>query len=86
MSACLVPQSCLALCIPMDCRPLGSSLHGILQARILERVAMPSSRDFPNPGIKLLHWEHRVLATGPPGKSLGFGSFFAVKWDKDIPF
>ena len=35
MSACLVPQSCPALCILMDCRPLGSSLHGILQARIL---------------------------------------------------
>ena len=29
---------------PMDCSPLGSSLHGILQERILERVAMPSSR------------------------------------------
>ena len=29
---------------PMDCSPLGSSLHGILQKRILERVAMPSSR------------------------------------------
>ena len=29
---------------PMDCSPPGSSVHGILQARILERVAMPSSR------------------------------------------
>ena len=31
------------LCDPMDCSPLGSSVHGILQARILEGVAMPSS-------------------------------------------
>ena len=31
-------------CDPMDCSPLGSSVHGILQARILECVAMPSSR------------------------------------------
>ena len=37
-------QSCLTLCDPMNCSPPGSSVHGILQARILERVAMPSSR------------------------------------------
>ena len=41
---CLVAQSCLTLCIPLDCSPPGSSVHGILQARILEWVAMPSSR------------------------------------------
>ena len=33
-------QSCLPLCDPMDCNPPGSSLHGILQARILELVAI----------------------------------------------
>ena len=32
------------LCNPIDCRPWGSSVHGIFQARILEWVAMPSSR------------------------------------------
>ena len=37
-------QSCPALCGPTDCSPLGSSVHGILQARVLEWVAMPSSR------------------------------------------
>ena len=37
-------QSCLTLCDPMDCSPPGSSIHGILQARILEWVAMPFSR------------------------------------------
>ena len=38
------PQSCLTLCDPMDCRPPGFSVYGILQARILEWVALPSSR------------------------------------------
>ena len=37
-------ESCLILCDPMDCSPPGSSVHGILQARILEWVAMPSSK------------------------------------------
>ena len=37
-------QSCPTLCDPMDCSPPGASVHGILQARILEWVAMSSSR------------------------------------------
>ena len=37
-------QSPLTLCDPMDCSPPSSSVHRILQARILEWVAMPSSR------------------------------------------
>ena len=37
-------QSCLTLCDPVDCSPLGSSVHGILQARILEWVAISFSR------------------------------------------
>ena len=37
-------QLCLNLCSPMECNPPDSSVHGILQARILEWVAMPSSR------------------------------------------
>ena len=41
---CLVAQSCLTLCDAMGCSPPGSSVHGILQARILEWIAMPSSR------------------------------------------
>ena len=35
-------QSCLTLCDPLDCSPSGSSVHGILQARILEWVAISS--------------------------------------------
>ena len=38
-------QSCLTLCDPMDCSPPGSSVHGILQARTQDWVAMPSSRE-----------------------------------------
>ena len=40
----LVAQSCPTLCDPMDCSPPGSSVHGILQARILEWVAISFSR------------------------------------------
>ena len=40
----LVAQSCLTLCNPMDCSPPGSSVYGISQARIQERVAIPFSR------------------------------------------
>ena len=40
----LVTQSCLTLCDPIDCSPPGLSVHGILQARILEWVAISSSR------------------------------------------
>ena len=36
----------------MNCGPLGSSVHGILQARILEWVAVPSPGDLPDPGIE----------------------------------
>ena len=37
-------QSCPTLCDPMNCSPPGSSVHEILQARILEWVATPCSR------------------------------------------
>ena len=37
-------QSCLTLCDPVECNPPGSSVHGILQARILEWVAVLYSR------------------------------------------
>ena len=41
---CSVTQLCLTLCDPVDCSPPASSVHGILQARILEWVAISSSR------------------------------------------
>ena len=42
-----VTQSCLILCDPID-----YTVHGILQARILDWVALPSLGDPPNPGIE----------------------------------
>ena len=42
-------QSCLTLCHSIDCNPPGSFVHGILQARMLEWVAMPSSRGSSRP-------------------------------------
>ena len=42
-------HSCPTLCNPMDCKPPGSSVYGVLQARILEWVAMPSSRGSSQP-------------------------------------
>ena len=48
----LVTQSCPALYNPLDCSLPESSVHGIPQARILEWVAFPFSRNLPNPGIK----------------------------------
>ena len=46
---CLVAQLCLTLCDPMDYSPPGFSVHGIFQSKILERVAMPSSRGSSQP-------------------------------------
>ena len=47
-----VAQLCLTLCDPVDCSPPGSSIHGILQARILEWVAISFSRGSSRPGIE----------------------------------
>ena len=47
--AVLVAQLCPTLCVPMDCSPPGSSGHGILQARILEWVAISFSRGSSQP-------------------------------------
>ena len=45
----LVAQLCLSLCSPMDCTPPGSSVHGILQARILEWIAISFCRRLSGP-------------------------------------
>ena len=55
-------QSGPTLCDPMDCSLPGSSVHGILQARILEWVALPFSRGSSCQGsnphlLHLLHWQ-----------------------------
>ena len=43
----LAAQSCPTFCDPVECSPRGSSLHGILQARIVDWVAIFFSRDLP---------------------------------------
>ena len=45
----LVAQLCLTLCHPVDCSPPGSSVHGILQARLVEWVAIHFSRGSSRP-------------------------------------
>ena len=66
-------QLCLTLCDPMEYSPPGSSVHGILQARILESIAMPFSRGSSQPGGRtriscLLRWQAGSLPLAPPGK------------------
>ena len=45
-------QSCPTLCDAMNCSPPSSSVHGILQARILEWVGMPPPGNLPDSGIQ----------------------------------
>ena len=66
-------RSCLTLCNPMDCSLLGSSVHGILQGRILEWVGMPFSRGSSQPRDWtripcLLPWQVGSSPLAPPGK------------------
>ena len=66
-----VAQSCPTLCDPVDCSPPGSSVHGILQARILEWVAISFSRDLPDSGIepRSSALEADALTSEPPGET-----------------
>ena len=68
-----VAQLCLTVCDPTD-----YTVHGILQARILEWVAFPSPGDLPDPGIELRSPTLQVdsLPAEPPGKpkNTGVGS------------
>ena len=69
----LVAQSCLTICDPMDCSLPGSSVRGILQARILKWVAMPSSR--PRDQTWVSHngrWIYNLWVT----REVPWGAFF----------
>ena len=57
-------QSCPILCDPMDRSPQRSSVQGILQARVLQWVAVPSSRGSSQPGIKPASLTAPALAGG----------------------
>ena len=68
----LVAKSCPALCDLVDCSPPGSSIHGVLQARMLERVAISFSRGSPRPRdqTQVSCTSGRFLTTEPPRKPL----------------
>ena len=68
-------QSCLTFCDPTDHRLARSSVHGVLQARILEWAILPSSRGSSPPRNKihiscLLHWQVGSSRLAPPGKPI----------------
>ena len=67
----LVAQSCLTLCNPMDCSLTGSSVHGILQARILEWVFIPFSRGscWPRDQTRVSHSTGRFFTVWVTRKS-----------------
>ena len=66
---CLIAKPCLTLCDPMDSSPPGSSVHGILQARILEWVTISFSRgsSWPREQTHICS-AGRFFTTEPPGK------------------
>ena len=83
LCSCLVTQSCPALCNPMDCSPPDSSVHGVLQARILKWVAISSSRGSSPPKDRTQIFCISCIAgifftTELPGKPCTF-----VKWDSN---
>ena len=69
-----VAQSCPAVCDPMDCSPPGSSIHGIFPGRVLEWVAMPSSRGSSHPSdqwnLGLLHHRQTLYHLSYPGRPI----------------
>ena len=65
--AVLVAHLCPTLCNPMDCSLLGSSVHGIFQARILESEPFPSPGDLPDPGIE--PWPPVLQADSSPSET-----------------
>ena len=70
-------------CNPMDCSLLGSSVHGISQARIPEWLPFPSPGDLPNPGIKIesLAWQVDFLPLHHLGRPVNLLlSHFSCVW------
>ena len=55
-----LPHLCLTLCHPTDCSPPDSSVRGVLQVRILERVTALSSGGLPNRGIEPASYVSRI--------------------------
>ena len=72
-----VTQSCLTLCDPMDCSPPGSSVYGIFQGRMLEWVALSSSRGSSQPRDPAL--AGRFTTTEPPEKTYAYLTTTKIK-------
>ena len=75
MFGSLAAQSSATPCNPMDCSPPESSVHGLLQTRILEWVTFSLPGDLPDPRVKSVSplspaLAGRFFTTGPPGKPL----------------
>ena len=72
---CSVTLSCPTLCVPMDCSPPGSSVHGILQAKYSGGLPCPPPEDLTNPGIEPRSPVLQVnsLPTEPLGKPMNTG-------------
>ena len=74
LCVCVCVQSCPTLCDPMDYSPPGSSVHGISQARILERVAISFSRGSSESKDRTriswyhLRWQVDSWPLAPPGR------------------
>ena len=92
MKSVFITQLCPTLCDSKDCSPSGYSVHGILQARILEWVAIPLSRGSSDSGIELRSPTLRAdsLPSEPPVKLSGsqlwlpirvtWGASLVVQW------
>ena len=80
VSVVLVTQSCLTLCNPMDDRPPGSSVHGILQAKILEGVSISFSRGYswPRDRTRVSSIAGRFFTVWAQSPSLCFGALKRV--------
>ena len=80
----LVAQACLTLCNHMDCSPQGSSVYGILQAGILEELAIPFFRGSFR--LRIKPRSHKLQADSLPAepqqklKNTGVGSLSLLQW------
>ena len=72
-SVAVVMSNCIDCCNPVDCSPPGSSVHGILQTRIVKWIAMPFSKGSSQPGSRdrvscISDIAGRFFTAEPPGK------------------
>ena len=77
-----IAQSCPTLCDPLDCGSPDTSIHGILEARMLKWVAISFSRGSSWPGIKSgsSTLQADSLLSEPPGKPFGFLSVSLIDY------